>query len=60
MELLKDTFEETFLSLTRDDPLHPLLIPANMYDLKPKLKQILALIDFCRNFDGDRNVFVDV
>lgn len=60
MELYRDTLEETFTSLTQDDPLHPLLLPELMQDLKRKFKQTLSLIDFCRNLDGDSEVFIEV
>ena len=60
MTKYQDSLEETFVSLTKDDPLHPLLLPELMSDMKSKLKQTLAFIDFCRNFDGDSEVFVDL
>ena len=60
MEYYRDTLEETFTSLSKDDPFHPLLLPETMADVKKKLKQTLSFIDFCRHLDGDSRVFIDI
>ena len=60
MENLNNTLEETFLSATKDDPLHPLLLPELMEENKKKLKQILSLIAVCRNLDGDTEVLINL
>ena len=60
MDKYRDSLEETFIALTQDDPLHHLLLPSHMTDMIGKFKQTLAIIEFCRNLDGDSNVFVDL
>ena len=60
MDSYRDNFEERFNSLTKGDPLHPLLLPELMESIIKKLKQTLSLIDFCRNLDGDSIVFEDL
>lgn len=56
----KDTLEETFLSLTKEDPLHPILLPETMADMILKLRQALSVVDLCRTLDGDSKVFIDL
>ena len=57
-----DTLPETFDSLTKDDPFYPLIKPEVMDDMRHKLKQILALTDFCMNLEDEdeSTVIVDV
>ena len=56
----KDSLKETFLSLTKDDPLHPVLLPENLEDLNSKFRQTVAFIDLCTTLESESEVLLDV
>ena len=60
MKSYKDSLKESFLSLTQDDPLHPVLLPENLEDLNSKFIQTLALMDLCTYLEGESEVLLDI
>ena len=60
MKSMKDSLKESFLSLTQDDPLHPLLLPENLEDLDSKFRQTLALMDLCTYLESESEVLLDM
>ena len=60
MKSYKDSLKKSFLSLTQDDPLHPLLLPENLEDLNSKFRQTLAFMDLCTNLESTSEVLLDM
>ena len=56
---LRNTFKEIFEAYTEDDPLHPLLLPWLLDDMRQKFEKALASFELCINLDGKSNVLID-
>ena len=56
----KFSLKDVFLRVTKNDPLHPLLLPEVLEDFFRKFGQTLALIEFCVSLESETEVFMDL
>ena len=56
----KYSLKDVFLRVTKNDPLHPLLLPEVLEDFFWKFGQTLALIEFCVSLESESEVFMDL
>ena len=56
----EDSFKDTFKSLTKDDPLYPIILTEVLDNMHSKLRQVLAYINICVALESESVVFVDI
>ena len=60
MMKFKYSLKDVFLHVTKNDPLHPLLLPEVLEDAYRKFGQALALMELCTHLESESEVFIDL